>query len=133
MYGSHGPNTKSEWHRFYFQSAVCLFSLMTPSAWVYLWSVRIALWHLQTQHQEHTRVFSVSIFLCWKLCLACIQSRQRLDIEEKEGNYKVTNAWKICRSLDFFYTTHRKYEIRVPSLHCCIGTPDNNNHRNLRK
>lgn len=33
----------------------------------------------------------------------------------------------------FFYTTHRKYEIHVTSLHCCIGTSDNNNHRNLRK
>lgn len=51
--------------------------------------------------KEYCEVFPISIFLCWKLCLACIQSRQRQKMVEEEGNCKVTNAWKIYRSLDF--------------------------------
>lgn len=47
-------------------------------------------------------IFPISIFRCWKLCLACIQSIQGFEIRKKEGNYKITNTWKICRSLDFF-------------------------------
>lgn len=47
-------------------------------------------------------IFPIIIFLCWKLCLAFIQSIQGLEIREKEGNYKITNTWKICTSLDFF-------------------------------
>lgn len=51
---SRGPHTKSEWCRFNFQSAVFLSSLMAPTVWACLWSVRFELQNLQTQHQENT-------------------------------------------------------------------------------
>lgn len=54
MYHCHGSHTKSEWCRFNFQPAVFLSSLLAPTVWAYLWSVRFAWQNLQTQHQENT-------------------------------------------------------------------------------
>lgn len=50
----HGPHTKNEWCRFSIQSAVFLSSLMDPTVWAYLWSIRFARQNLQTRHQENT-------------------------------------------------------------------------------
>lgn len=133
MHGSHVPNKKCM-----MLLAICSISILPNDSYHLCISIKWKTFttaFVDSTSRTCCGIFPISIFLCWKLCLAGMQSRQGLEMGEKEGNYKVTNAWKIFTSLDYFflYTTHRKYEICVPSLHCSIGASDNSNHRNLRK